>query len=111
LTEAAQSRLTGISGARDDMPREDYFRYRDPANLSQQRTHASIPGSRSFSDVPSFEAGSFEEDMAWELECVRKAGFPRVIVLDLTRKEFGLPVVRVVVPGMGVPQRLGKMAQ
>jgi YcaO-like protein with predicted kinase domain len=111
LTEAAQSRLTVISGARDDMPREGYIRYRDPANLSEQRTRASISGFRCFSDAPSFEAGSFEEDLAWELECLRKAGFPRVIVLELTRKEFGLPVVRVVVPGMGVPQRLGKMAQ
>jgi len=107
LTEAAQSRLTAISGARDDMLRHTYVGYRDPDNLLHFRTRASIPGSRCFSDVPSFEADSFEEDVAWELGCIQKAGFHRVIVLDLTHKEFGLPVVRVVIPGMSIPQSLG----
>lgn len=100
LAEAAQSRLTMISGARDDMPRHEYVRLRDPGNLLHYRTNTSAPGTRRFSDVLSFDAESFEEDVAWELECVRKAGFHRVIVIDLTRKEFGLPVVRVVIPGM-----------
>ena len=100
LTEAAQSRLTMISGARDDMPRHDYVRFREPENLLRHRTLTSVPGSRCFSDVPSFEADSFEEDLAWELHCIQKAGFHQVIVLDLTRPEFQLPVVRVVIPGM-----------
>lgn len=100
LTEAAQSRLTMISGARDDMPRDDYIRHRDPGNLLHHRTRTSIPGSRRFSDVPSFEANSFEEDLNWELGCIQNAGFDRVIVLDLTRPEFRLPVVRVAIPGM-----------
>jgi ribosomal protein S12 methylthiotransferase accessory factor len=100
LTEAAQSRLTMISGARDDMPRHDYIRYRDPGILLHHRARTSIPGSHRFFDVPSFEANSFEEDVNWELECIQKAGCDRVIVLDLTRPEFRLPVVRVVIPGM-----------
>jgi len=99
LTEAAQSRLTMISGARDDMPRHDYVRYRDPDILLYHRTLASMAGSRRFSEVPSFESNSFEEDVNWELHCVQAAGFDRVVVLDLTRPEFQLPVVRVVIPG------------
>jgi ribosomal protein S12 methylthiotransferase accessory factor len=100
MTEAAQSRLTMISGARDDMPRSDYVRYRDPANLQHFRTHTSLPGFRSFADVPSFESDSFEADINWELRRIQETGFDRVVVLDLTRPEFGLPVVRVVIPGM-----------
>jgi YcaO-like protein with predicted kinase domain len=100
LTEAAQSRLTMISGARDDMPRHDYIRCRDPGNLLYHRTRNSVSGSRCFSDVPSFEADSFEEDVNWELGRIRETGFDRVIIFDLTREEFGVPVVRVIIPGM-----------
>lgn len=105
LTEAAQSRLTVISGARDDNPRRDYLDWRDPSNLARQRRLASIPGSRVFSEIPSFEAASFEEDLDHELELVRRAGFDRVIAVDLTLPEFAIPVVRVIIPGM---QRLGE---
>jgi ribosomal protein S12 methylthiotransferase accessory factor len=100
LTEAAQSRLTMISGARDDMPRHDYIHQTDPDMLLHFRTHTSLPGSRRYSDVPSFESDFFEEDVNWELSRIQSTGFDRVIVLDLTRPEFQLPVVRVVIPGM-----------
>jgi len=36
---------------------------------------------------------------AWRT-AVRKAGIRRVVVVDLTKPEFGLPVVRVIVPGL-----------
>ena len=41
--------------------------------------------------------------MAWELDHLRRAGLDRVIVIDLARPEFGLPVVRVVIPGLEMP--------
>jgi YcaO-like protein with predicted kinase domain len=100
LTEAAQSRLTAISGARDDMPLEEYLEWREPANLARQRERANRPGARSYAAVPSFESNSFEEDIAWEMARVRESGRERIILIDLTRPEFGLPVVRVLIPGM-----------
>jgi ribosomal protein S12 methylthiotransferase accessory factor len=100
LTEAAQSRLTAISGSRDDMPRDQYRGWREPAALQSHRTAAQARGTRRFSAVPSFRSGSFEEDVAWELDAVRRAGRAHVIVIDLTLAEIGLPVVRVVIPGM-----------
>jgi ribosomal protein S12 methylthiotransferase accessory factor len=100
LTEAAQSRLTAISGARDDMPRTDYERWRQPGNLAAHSDVAGRKGSQPFSEVPSYESDSFESDIAFELERVRGAGFDRVIAIDLSLPEFGLAVVRVVIPGM-----------
>ena len=38
--------------------------------------------------------------MDWELKCLSKAGLHRVVVIDLTKPEFGLPVTRVIVPGL-----------
>ncbi len=43
---------------------------------------------------------AFNEDVAWELGQLRAVGIDRVVVVDLTRPEFGLPVVRVVIPGL-----------
>ncbi|WP_281262035.1 YcaO-like family protein [Azospirillum thermophilum] len=48
LTEAAQSRLTFIAGARDDMPREEYVRHLDPSRYARWRamvTEAPAPAT------------------------------------------------------------------
>ena len=101
ITEAAQSRLTFISGARDDLAREHYDRFLSPASQRNWRTsiEALTPGRR-FRDVPTWEAETFEEDVAWELERLEAAGIERTLVVDLTKPEFGLPVVRVIIPGL-----------
>ncbi|HEX8898647.1 MAG TPA: YcaO-like family protein [Chthoniobacterales bacterium] len=101
LTEAAQTRLTIISGLRDDFRRDTYEQLLDldVVRTVRDRIEASAP-ARSFSDVPSRDAETLEEDVAWELTCLEKAGIRRVVAVDLTKPEFGLPVVRVVVPGL-----------
>jgi ribosomal protein S12 methylthiotransferase accessory factor len=100
MTEAAQSRLTAISGARDDMSMEDFLKWQDPADLKRQRQLILHPGARPFSGVPSFETDSLEDDIAWEMARVRASGCDRIILVDLTRPEFGVSVVRVLIPGM-----------
>lgn len=102
LTEAAQSRLTFIAGSRDDMPWQDYRRMQDPELQAEQRERVTKRGVVPFSAAPTFLSESFEADVAWELECVRRAGFQQAILVDLTLKEFGLPVVRVRIPGMEI---------
>ena len=46
------------------------------------------------------------------LKKLEEAGLNRVVVVDLTREEIGLPVVRVIVPGLEIsavdPERVGK---
>jgi YcaO-like protein with predicted kinase domain len=100
LTEAAQSRLTAIAGSRDDMLRHDYARWFDRKVLAEQSERASAAGTRGFSRAPTSSADSFRSDINWELEGVRAAGFPEVIVFDLAHQEFAIPVVRVLIPGM-----------
>lgn len=101
LTEAAQTRLTYITGIRDDLlPSE----YEEPPNaevfaaLLDALRHETAP--HSFHDVPSFAADDLRQDLQWELERLRSAGITRVVAIDLTRPEFGIPVVRVVIPGL-----------
>ena len=101
LSEAAQSRLTFISGARDDMDRQGYELFLDPATYDSWRS-AMVPRGRgrSFNDVPSFHHRTFEEDLALQLDRLRSAGVDQVVAVDLTKPEFGIPVARVVIPGL-----------
>jgi YcaO-like protein with predicted kinase domain len=101
LTEAAQSRLTYIAGSRDDAIRSRYERSRDPDALQQFRAQLlTVASMRSFQDVPTWSAETFDEDIAWELDRIRSVGVKQVIVVDLTKPVFQLPVVRVVIPGL-----------
>lgn len=101
LTEAAQTRLTLISGLRDDFGRETYEQLLDPdvAKATRQRTMGSVP-TRRFQEVPHWDGETLDDDVEWELSCLRKAGVSRVVAVDLTKTEFGLPVFRVIVPGL-----------
>jgi YcaO-like protein with predicted kinase domain len=101
LTEAAQSRLTVISGMRDDFRRDAYGQWldQDLVRAMRRRITRSV-ATRRFGDVPHRDGETLEDDVEWELECIKKAGIRRVVVVDLTKPEFGLPVVRVIAPGL-----------
>lgn len=101
LTEAAQSRLTHISGSRDDITTLDYEEIRDPAVeavLSPAAVHGPHP--RNFQNVPNHVTVTLNEDVDWEVELLRRGGFDRVVMVDLTKPAFGIPVVRVIIPGL-----------
>lgn len=99
LTEAAQSRLTVISGSRDDIFREDYERYRSTSTHDKFRTELPIIG-QDFSQIGSYEFPTFNEDLNRQLSQLQVIGIQRVIVVNLTKPEFSIPVVRVVIPGL-----------
>ena len=61
-------------------------------------SEAAPPGV--FEDIPDHDADDVLADVRWELECLRAAGVKAAIAVDLTRPEFGIPVVRMIVPGL-----------
>ena len=99
--ERAQSRLTFISGARDDLFRADYQRFLDPDGLVPWRASmlSEEPG-RDFRAIPSWPGGSLEDAVAWLLDRLRSVGIRQAIAVDLTKPEFDVPVVRIIVPGL-----------
>lgn len=101
LAEAAQSRLTFIAGSRDDIHRGEYEYVfsRDVQDRERQLFQVDAP-MMDFQKVPTFDGATFEEDLAWELKQLRNAGIDQVIVIDLTKHELQIPVVRVVIPGL-----------
>lgn len=112
LTEAAQSRLTYIVGSRDDIFPESYADAR--RHVARERLREQLRGSipvKDFLVAPNYESPSIADDVLWELDTLRGAGFKSVIVVDLTKPSFGIPVVRIIVPGLeGVPTVPGYFA-
>jgi len=99
LTEAAQSRLTVIAGSRDDVEATKY----DAASAreSSRRCREEISSATAyarFQDLPDVDHPSLEADVSWELEQLRAAGLKQAVLVDLTKAEYRVPVVRVVVP-------------
>jgi ribosomal protein S12 methylthiotransferase accessory factor len=104
ITEAVQSRLTAIAGARDDLELDDY-RVPDTEDLlialvlDAREKRAAC---RRLSDAPHRANRDFESDLSDLLSRLLAAGLEQVIVFDLTRPRLGIPVVRVIVPGLEV---------
>lgn len=101
VTEAAQYRLTIISGLRDDFGRDAYDQRLDPNLVAAVRSPAATLNEICrFCDVPNWDGETIEDDLERELECLQRVGFRQVLVVDLTKPEFALPVARVIVPGL-----------
>jgi ribosomal protein S12 methylthiotransferase accessory factor len=105
LTEAAQARLTLISGVRDDVFRTQYENGDDKAR-TMERYRALRPDAeqwRRFEDIGSFNSATVNEDVDWLLGCLHLAGIRHAVVVDLTEDDFRIPVVRMIVPGLEAP--------
>jgi YcaO-like protein with predicted kinase domain len=100
LTEAAQGRLTLIAGSRDDNGRGRYAETQQAELIEHARRRLAETATRAFDATPSYENDSFEEDLVTLTSGLQKAGLDQAIVVDLTKPEFAIPVVRVVVPGL-----------
>ncbi len=103
LTEAAQTRLTAIAGARDDLRVAQYLRALDEAQREAALTRIATTSVKRFSEAPDAHHDDFDGDVAWLLSKLHDAGVRQVIAVDLARSDVGVPVVRVVVPGLEGP--------
>jgi YcaO-like protein with predicted kinase domain len=104
LTEAAQSRLTGIAGSRDDMTQGSYRTSQSDEALDFYRQLASERNAPvAYHEVASHSAVSFRDDLVKVLECLRQISIQQVIAVDLSRPGFPISVARAIVPGLEGP--------
>lgn len=96
LTEAAQTRLTYIAGARDDFFPFDYERATDPELLAElwQRLAAPCDEPVGFDELPRVQTRGLGEDLEALVSLCEQ-----VIVVDITHPVLRVPVVKVIVPG------------
>lgn len=98
ITEAVQSRVGVVHGARDDFnslaaPWRPSAPSRDLADVGD-RPKVPLQG------IASFESDDLFDEYRFLVDRLARAGMDRVIAVDLTRADFGIPVVRVRVPGL-----------
>lgn len=116
LTEVAQSRLTQIHGAREDTAAADFRRRIGYDRMKRFNRHwFEEPESEDFSEIASADSDDFLEDIRFMMERLEDAGFDRVIAVDLTAPEIGVPCVRIIVPGLEISavdsERIGKRSR
>lgn len=99
VAEAVQSRLTTVAASRDDIDAETYghlIRPPEPENLRSYLEDESALRT-GYAQTRDSDLITLLDDLVRHIEAVRSTD---VIVVELTRSDVGLPVVRVVCPGL-----------
>ncbi len=101
LTEVAQSRATQIQGAREDTDREKVVRTIGYERMKRMNRHwyGEGAGKVSLKDLPDLSTDSHKGDIEKAVKML-KGIVDAVVVVDLTRADVGIPVVRIAVPGL-----------
>ncbi|MFD0687214.1 YcaO-like family protein [Actinomadura fibrosa] len=98
LTEAAQSRVTQIAGARDDLTTGAYRRA--AANPSGLPTPSPEAGRLAYGDVATVRNETLADDLRDVVTRLVSLTGRSPMVVDHTRPDLSVPVVRVVCPGL-----------
>ena len=104
LLEAVQARLTFVAGTRDDLSPLDYVALDGAREHGFWLAHADADLPRRA--LSELQRGPAEDDaaiVAWTRRRLAEVGLDQVIAVDLDDPEFGIPVVRVIVPGLEPP--------
>ena len=100
LTEAAQSRLTAISGARDDHTGARQRAAQSSESLRHYRTLIGAPSPWAFGNAPHFSGDTLDDDLDHVLSRLAERGMTEAIVVDLSTTDLDLAFVRTLVPGL-----------
>jgi ribosomal protein S12 methylthiotransferase accessory factor len=104
LTEAAQTRMTYITGSRDDLLAAEFGDHGRGRKAEMAADLFSLgPPSRHFEDIASFVFSDLEADLDHLLDRLAAGGIDEVVIVDLTREPWRIPVVRAVIPKLELP--------
>ncbi|MEQ9349874.1 MAG: YcaO-like family protein, partial [Alphaproteobacteria bacterium] len=75
------------------------FRRGDGRHAWRSLIHDGV-AERRFQDVQTASHATFEEDILHVLECLAGVDIQSVCAVNLTKDEFDIPVVKILVPGL-----------
>jgi thioglycine synthase len=107
ITEVSQTRAVNIQGARDDLRK---IKYKQKDEI-YKRKWQFIPASSSFarknsnktirfSEIRTYVNNDILKDIKLILSGLKNARLKRAIIIELTKPNVGIPVVRSIVPGL-----------
>jgi putative methanogenesis marker protein 1 len=102
LTELAQSRATIISGAREDISDLRIGNGNDYKQIREEnwRWFCDAYPSLAYTELPDFEQTNLWTELEWVVGRINHCKLPGPLVVDLSRPNIDVAVVRVIVPGM-----------
>lgn len=110
ITEAAQSRLTCIAGARDDLT-DDRYETMPDGNLGRLLEAAAdlqaCDNTKRF--APNTATTTAKDDLGILIQKLTAAGLQKLYVVDLSKADLPVHVVRILVPGLGFLTGKGPM--
>ncbi len=99
LSEAAQSRLVQIHGAREDTDREMFVRQIGYERIKRMNRYWYVDGDTTTSEDIQDLSGNSPAENIYTLVKKLEGLTDRIIITDLSRKSINVPVVRVIIPG------------
>lgn len=107
ITELSQTRAANIQGARDDFKKIQY-KHNDEVYKRKWEFMSTLSSginknnnkTITFSEIETYVKKDIRDDIKLVLKRLKKAGLKRAIIVDLTNKDIGIPVVRAIVPGL-----------
>jgi thioglycine synthase len=99
ITEVSQSRVVNIQGARDDLKNKK-FNYIDETWYKRKWKFIESKERMKISEIKTYSNPDILDDIKLLLNRLKHAGLKRVIIVDLTNPDIGIPVVRAIVPGL-----------
>ena len=109
LTEAAQSRLTHIHGAREDIVVQAGYHTSNVRNSAAYRFFSNLDCNLRWHDIPVLKrqpGKSVKAELDSLFNELASAGFNQIFRYDLTREKLDVPVVKLLIPGMLFNQKL-----
>lgn len=101
VTEAVQSRITLISGARDDIVDVEPAARRAAIARAhrQQRARRERTALRDYDQIATYHFEAFGEELTWLTQLAEEAGLGESVMIDLSKVGLPISVVRVLLPG------------
>lgn len=104
LHEAVQVRTTYIVGARDDIRPDEYTA--DGINTKRNYFEGIVRRcsfETDYAKTKDLDSDRVDTDLETLLSCLQATGIPSVLRVDITKPEFAIPVVRIIIPGLEAP--------
>jgi YcaO-like protein with predicted kinase domain len=102
MLEAIQTRLTVITGSRDDLFRERYSSGLEPAHLAAHRMLVAGNGECRMRMHPDDVSPNPHFQISTVIDRLKRVGLDEVLVVRLGQPDIGIPVARVIVPGLEI---------
>ena len=107
ITELSQTRAINIQGSRDDLTKIHYKENDQIHKRKWQFMPTMRPNSKKgskqtvmFSQIRSYIIDDLLDEIKFILSRLKKSGLKKVIIVNLTNPNVGIPVVRAIVPGL-----------